>query len=70
MNNEIIKEPINNGIDGICCTCRYDEEIETDCKEQEDGIHCEHWWNGKEYYMKPQLTKIEALDVITLCSTA
>lgn len=32
--------------EGVCCSCGYDGEEETDCPKREDDTHCEHWWDG------------------------
>lgn len=34
------------GIDGVCCSCGYDGQRETECKQRDDRTHCEHWWDG------------------------
>jgi len=31
---------------GKCCSCGYGGVIETPCRNREDLIHCEHWWDG------------------------
>lgn len=33
---------------GRCCSCGYEGEEGTPCPVQEDGTHCEHWWDGPE----------------------
>lgn len=33
---------------GECCDCGYAGEDESPCPKREDGIHCEHWWDGSE----------------------
>lgn len=34
-------------LDGVCCQCRYAGSEETQCSKREDGLHCEHWYNGR-----------------------
>jgi len=36
-----------SGVDGVCCACGYHGQEETPCPAREDGIHCEHWWDGE-----------------------
>ena len=31
---------------GVCCSCGYSGEEETECPKREDKTHCEHWWEG------------------------
>jgi hypothetical protein len=46
-NSEIRKlrsDPVN----GVCCSCGFAGDEETDCPSRDDLIHCEHWWDGPD----------------------
>jgi hypothetical protein len=30
---------------GVCCSCGYSGEEETECQAREDKTHCVHWWD-------------------------
>ena len=33
---------------GVCFSCGYSRQYETDCPTREDHTHCEHWWDGPD----------------------
>ena len=35
-------------VSGKCCACGYSEPEETECPKSEDGVHCDHWWDGHD----------------------
>jgi hypothetical protein len=33
---------------GTCCSCGHSGPDATPCFRRQDGVHCEHWWDGPE----------------------
>lgn len=40
------EKPAGGAVDGTCCACGYADEAETPCPKRDDGLHCNHWWEG------------------------
>jgi len=35
-------------VDGVCCSCGWASDEETECGDREDRTHCVHWWEGHD----------------------
>jgi len=35
-------------INGVCCSCGFGGEEETECPARKDHTHCVHWWEGPD----------------------
>jgi hypothetical protein len=33
---------------GVCCSCGFSGEEETECSVRPDRTHCVHWWEGPD----------------------
>lgn len=44
--NSEIRKLSGPPVGGVCCSCGFSGDEETDCPARDDAIHCEHWWDG------------------------